>query len=154
MPQPWQMTLHEIIPTPLCTMLKATRECFLVAQGYSWMSEWNVEKDTNRMPGIAWNCFSRNSWSTIPEEERQKVLTEHGKSEGVVGLHIHEVPVTYTPLKGNTAAFLPLFKDSRGYAYTSLMALWDQGASITGIVQIKEEWKYIKKPVPIWGNYQ
>jgi hypothetical protein len=76
------MTLHEIIPTPLCTMLKATRECFLVAQGYSWMSEWNVEKDTNRMPGIAWNCFSsRNSWSTIPEEERHKILTKHGKSE-------------------------------------------------------------------------
>ena len=105
------------------------------------------------MSGIAWNCFSRNSWSTRPEEERHKVLTKHRKSEEV-GLHIHEAHVTHTTLKGNMAAFLPLFKEARVYEYTSLMALWDQGASITGIVQIKEEWKYIKKPVPIWGNYQ
>ena len=67
---------------------------------------------------------------------------------------MHEIHVTHTPLKGNTAAFLPLFKQARGYEYTSLMALWDQGASITGIVQIKEVWKYIKKPIPIWGGCQ
>jgi hypothetical protein len=46
------------------------------------------------MPGIAWNCFSRNSWSTRWEEERHKLLTEHGKSEGNVGFHIHETHIT------------------------------------------------------------
>jgi hypothetical protein len=59
------------------------------------MSGWDVENDTNRMPGITWNCFSRNSWSARPEEEIHKVLTEHGKSEGEVGLHIHEAHYTY-----------------------------------------------------------
>ena len=64
---------------------------------------------------------------------------------------MHEAHVTHTPIKGDIAAFLLLFKEARGYEYTSLMALWDQGASITGIVQIKEVWKYIKKQIPFWG---
>jgi hypothetical protein len=106
------------------------------------------------MPGITWNFLNRNSWSTRPDKERHKVLTKYRKSEGEVGLHIHEAHVTHTTLKGNMAAFLPLFKEARVYEYTSLMALWDQGASITGIVQIKEVWKYIKKPIPIWGGCQ
>ena len=90
------------------------------------------------MPGIASECFSRNSWSKELEEERHKVLTEHGKSECEVGLHMHEAHVTHTPIKGDIAAFLLLFKEARGYEYTSLMTIWDQGASITGIVRIKE----------------
>ena len=98
------------------------------------------------LPGTASAGFTRS------EEERHKVLTEHRKSEGEIGLHIQEVPVTHTPVKGTTEAFLPLFKENRGYEYTSLVALWDQGASITRIVQIKEVWKYIKKPIPILGT--
>ena len=84
------------------------------------------------MPGIASECFSRNSWSKELEEERHKVLTELGKSE--VGLHVLEAHVKHTPLKGNMTAFLPLFKEARGYEYTSLMALWVHGANITGLV--------------------
>ena len=76
----------------------ATQECFLVAQGYSRMSRWSVEKDPKRTPGIAWNCFNRNSWPTKPEEGRHRVLTVHGKSEEV-GLPIHEAHVTRTHSK-------------------------------------------------------
>ena len=65
---------------------------------------------------------------------------------------MHEIHVTHTPLKGNTAAFLPLFKETRGYEYTALMALWDLGASITGIVQIKEVWKYERNQYPFRGT--
>ena len=106
------MPLHEKTSARFRTTLKATRECFLVAQRYSWISEWSIKKDANRIAGITWNCFSRNSWSTKPEEEIHKALTKHGKSEEEFGLHIHEEHVTHTPLKGNVAAFLPLFKET------------------------------------------
>ena len=104
------------------------------------------------MPGIASSCFGRNSWSTRPDKERHKVLTKYRKSEGEVGLHIHEAHVTHTTLKGNMAAFLPFFKETGGYEDNSLMALWDQGVYITGIVQIKGVWKYIMKLIPILGG--
>jgi hypothetical protein len=50
------------------------------------------------------------------------------------------------------AAFLPFFKETGGYEDNSLMALWDQGVYITGIVQIKGVWKYIMKLIPILGG--
>lgn len=53
LPQTWQTTLHEKTCVIICTAPKTTHECFLVAQGNSWMRKWKTENDIDRMPGIA-----------------------------------------------------------------------------------------------------
>lgn len=65
---------------------------------------------------------------------------------GQVGLYIHYIHVTHTPLKGNTAEFSSLFKEHRGlYKHITHMTILDQGGNITGMIQIKDIWDHIKK---------